>query len=179
HQIPFYSSAMYGFYGYIFADLIEHTYSIEKKVPGHREKIERFEYTENYEPLSKIMDHSYGKTLTEKRKKKISPLLPGILGLLQFQKRFFTFPSNTDEISLYLSLTKEINEKLALSNEILKESELIQLAKNANDKWMPMASVIGGVLAQDVLNVLSKQERPIQNWFVFNGEKCMNIYKKI
>ncbi|KAG5437277.1 hypothetical protein PCANB_001070 [Pneumocystis canis] len=122
-----------------------------KKVPGHPEKTERFEYTAHYYPLSEVIEHQYGKTFTEKHKKKISPLLPGIL---------------------------EINEKLALSNEILKESELIQLAKNANHKWMPIASVIGGILAQDVLNVLSKQERPIQNWFFFDGEKCMGpIYE--
>ncbi|KAG4302719.1 hypothetical protein PCK1_001074 [Pneumocystis canis] len=178
YKIPFYSSSIYGFYGYIFADLIEHTYSIEKKVPGHPEKTERFEYTAHYYPLSEVIEHQYGKTFTEKHKKKISPLLPGILGLLRFQKLFLNFPLNSDEISQYLSLTREINEKLALSNEILKESELIQLAKNANHKWMPIASVIGGILAQDVLNVLSKQERPIQNWFFFDGEKCMGpIYE--
>lgn len=50
------------------------------------------------------------------------------------------------------------------------------LAKKANCKWSPVASVIGGVLAQDILNVLSKQERPIQNLFLFDGEIC-NISK--
>ncbi|KAG4305754.1 hypothetical protein PORY_000664 [Pneumocystis oryctolagi] len=177
-KIPFYSCAMYGFYGYIFVDLIKHTYSIEKKTHISSKKKARIEYTEQYCSFSEAINHEYGKTLTEKRKKKVSPFLPGILGLLQFQKQFCRFPTNSSEMSQYLFLVKEINQKLALSDENLKESELIHLAKNANHKWSPIASVIGGVLSQDVLNVLSKQERPIQNWFIFDGENCIGpIYQ--
>lgn len=173
HKKPFYSCAIYGFYGYIFADLIEHTYSIEKKIPNCPEKSKRIEYTEHYYPLSEVINHTFGLTLTERDKKKVSPLLPAILGLLKFQRQYSHFPSNSDEITQYLSLIKEEKSRLVLSSDdILDNSTLINLAKNAKFKWSPVASVIGSILAQDVLNVLSKQEKPIQNWFFFDGEKC-------
>ncbi|KTW28290.1 E1 ubiquitin-activating protein AOS1 [Pneumocystis jirovecii RU7] len=187
-KVPFYTCAMYGFYGYIFVDLIKHTYSIEKKASGRSKKTTRIEYTEQYHPFPEVVNHEYGKLLTEKHAKKVSQFLPGIIGkpvtvfvsfdpekgLLCFQKRFSRFPAAPDEMSHYLSLVRETAQRLALSDQILKDSDLIHLAENAAYKWPPVASVIGGVLAQDVLNVLSSQERPIQNWFIFDGEKCMS-----
>ncbi|KTW25933.1 hypothetical protein T552_03207 [Pneumocystis carinii B80] len=170
--VAFYSCAMYGFYGYIFSDLIEHTYIIEKKVQDKAKESVKVPCTERYYPLSEIIHHKYGETLTQKRKKKVSPLLPGIMGLWKFQQKFSHFPSNSQEITQYLSMIKEINAQLGLSDDILENNVLINLAKKANYKWSPVASVIGGVLAQDILNFLNKQERPIQNLFFFNGEIC-------
>lgn len=34
----------------------------------------------------------------------------------------------------------------------------------------PVAAILGGVLAQDVINVLGKREQPLQNFLVFDGE---------
>ncbi|EMR09988.1 hypothetical protein PNEG_01745 [Pneumocystis murina B123] len=172
YKVAFYSCAMYGFYGYIFSDLIKHTYSIEKKMSGRLKESVRIQSTEHYYPLSEIIHHKYGETLTQKRKKKVSPLLPGIIGLWKFQQKFSHFPSNSEEITQYLSLIKEINSQFGLSEDILENNVLVNLAKKANCKWSPVASVIGGILAQDILNVLSKQERPIQNLFFFDGEIC-------
>ncbi|QSL65805.1 hypothetical protein MERGE_000083 [Pneumocystis wakefieldiae] len=165
HGIAFYSCAMYGFYGYIFSDLIEHTYSVY--APGRPKKSVEIQSTEYYCPLSEVIHHKFGETLTQRRKKKNQ-------GLWKFQQKFSHFPSNSEEIAQYLSLIEEINAQFGLSKDILENNVLVQsnLAKKANCKWSPVASVIGGVLAQDILNVLSKQERPIQNLFLFDGEIC-------
>jgi len=34
---------------------------------------------------------------------------------------------------------------------------------------LPICSVVGGILAQDILNMLSKKELPITNWFCYDG----------
>lgn len=33
----------------------------------------------------------------------------------------------------------------------------------------PVAAIVGGVLAQEIIKVLSAKELPIQNWFYYNG----------
>ena len=33
----------------------------------------------------------------------------------------------------------------------------------------PVAAIVGGVLAQEMIKVLSAKELPIQNWFYYNG----------
>lgn len=34
----------------------------------------------------------------------------------------------------------------------------------------PVAAVLGGILAQDTINVLGKMEQPIQNILLFDGD---------
>lgn len=38
-----------------------------------------------------------------------------------------------------------------------------------NTEISPVAAIVGGILAQDVLRTLSAMELPIQNWFYYNG----------
>ncbi|CAG8693001.1 1297_t:CDS:2, partial [Scutellospora calospora] len=43
------------------------------------------------------------------------------------------------------------------------------LASFALTELTPICAILGGVLAQDILNVLSKKGAPINNLFVFDG----------
>jgi ubiquitin-like 1-activating enzyme E1 A len=36
------------------------------------------------------------------------------------------------------------------------------------------AAVVGGILAQDVLNVLAGKEPPLKNWLIFDGNSCIH-----
>lgn len=42
--------------------------------------------------------------------------------------------------------------------------------ENATSELAPVAAVLGGILAQDVINVLGKREQPLQNFLVFDGD---------
>jgi ubiquitin-like 1-activating enzyme E1 A len=35
-----------------------------------------------------------------------------------------------------------------------------------------VASVVGGILSQDVLNALGGRELPLKNWLIFDGRSC-------
>ena len=39
-----------------------------------------------------------------------------------------------------------------------------------------VAAVVGGILSQDVLNVLGRKEMPLKNWLVFDGSACMQTH---
>lgn len=45
-------------------------------------------------------------------------------------------------------------------------SEFISLY---DTEMAPVAAIVGGVLAQEIIKVLSAKELPIQNWFYYNG----------
>lgn len=43
----------------------------------------------------------------------------------------------------------------------------------------PVAAIVGGVLAQDILNVLAGKEPPISNWFGFDGHTGAGLINKL
>jgi ubiquitin-like 1-activating enzyme E1 A len=43
-------------------------------------------------------------------------------------------------------------------------------ARNIGTELSPIAAILGGVLAQDILNYLGQREQPIQNWVIFDGD---------
>jgi ubiquitin-like 1-activating enzyme E1 A len=47
---------------------------------------------------------------------------------------------------------------------------LRSFVENSTAELSPVAAILGGILAQDVINVLAKLEQPIQNLLVFDGD---------
>lgn len=45
------------------------------------------------------------------------------------------------------------------------------LCATATADFSPSCAVVGGVLAQDILNALGGREAPLVNFFVFDGEQ--------
>lgn len=45
------------------------------------------------------------------------------------------------------------------------------LCATATADFSPSCAVVGGVLAQDILNALGGREMPLVNFFVFDGEQ--------
>lgn len=38
-----------------------------------------------------------------------------------------------------------------------------------DSELVPVTAIVGGVLAQEMIKVLSQKQLPIQNWFYYNG----------
>jgi len=53
---------------------------------------------------------------------------------------------------------------------MLKASFISSFVEGCTSELAPVAAILGGVLAQDVINVLGKREQPLQNFLVFDGE---------
>ena len=43
---------------------------------------------------------------------------------------------------------------------------------NVGTEMAPVAAFVGGMLAQDVINVLGHREQPLQNFMLFDGDAC-------
>ena len=53
---------------------------------------------------------------------------------------------------------------------MLKASFISSFIEGCSAELAPVAAILGGVLAQDVINVLGKREQPLQNILVFDGD---------
>lgn len=165
----FYAAEIPGMSGYIFADLITHDFVIEReevKSNGERQKVS-VPQKETYSPLAEALKHDYGKTLRPKLRKKVSPLLPMTIGLLNYRQEKGKNPQPGDD-SFY-DFAARAASSLGLSVESLDRSAAEDYISGCDCELSAVAAIVGGVLAQDVLNVLSGREIPVQNFFIYDA----------
>ncbi|RPB26772.1 hypothetical protein L211DRAFT_835105 [Terfezia boudieri ATCC MYA-4762] len=192
---PFYSAASYGLYGYIFADLISHTFVIERdksnietrlapetqtrKVISCRTKkegdkvVEFVTKEEKYSSLADTVNCPIDPTWRPRKRRTVPAALPCIKALWEFIRtspthNYPTF-SRTD-LATFTRLATEAVANLDLPADMLKASFISTFVEGCTSELVPVAAILGGVLAQDVINVLGKREQPLQNFLVFDGE---------
>lgn len=190
---PFYAAGCYGLYGYIFADLIEHDFVV-KRVKSNRatelkaetrtrriiatkdqkEGDTLWEFVskrETYVPFSSLLTSQIDKTWRPRRRRNVPVVLPGIKAIWKFQDTHNRLPTTSKtDFAEYTKLVTEANGQLGLPADLVKAEIVRPLVENATSELSPVAAVLGGILAQDVITVLAKLEQPIQNFFVFDGD---------
>lgn len=181
----FYAAGLFGLSGFVFADLVEHRFKIIREQTTSHTTIgpetatrsvvdiqtvkngnmfqETITKVEKYKSLEEMLNNvedettpSFGQQFRARKLLKISPILPALFASWKSTK-----------------ITKEsvLNwaRILGLPAGIITEEFLSSFIKWQNTELSPTAAVIGGVLAQDILNVLSLKEQPIQNLFLLDG----------
>ncbi|KAJ6127546.1 DNA damage tolerance protein rad31 [Penicillium sp. IBT 18751x] len=195
---PFYAAGLHGFYGYVFADLITHDFVIERsksnvpsathetqtrsivKVTTKKEgdkTIELVTKRETYSPLllanTSPLPEEY--TRLPRRRKQVTPLLSCLRALWEFEKlsggRKPTF--NHADLESFTKLAREVHQELKLDMSSLDSAFLRNFLQNLGCELSPVAAFLGGSLAQDVINVLSAREQPLQNLLLFDGDKSI------
>ncbi|KAL7270490.1 E1 ubiquitin-activating protein aos1 [Rhizina undulata] len=190
---PFYAAATYGLYGYAFADLLKHTFVIERDksnmktelkketrtrtITSVREKKEgekTMEFVtkeEVYAPLSEVLKCQIDKNWRPRKRKTVPAVLPAVKALWQFQKLHKRLPGiMKGDDGEFTKLMTESNQELDLPPELVKSSFVLSFIENVSCELAPVAAILGGVLAQDVINALGKREQPLQNFLVFDGD---------
>ncbi|MCJ1307547.1 hypothetical protein MMC25_001193 [Agyrium rufum] len=198
---PFYAGCTYGFYGFIFADLIQHTYLIEReksnvptkigpetttrkiitsttKKADNGKTIEVVTKEEIYSPL--ILANTSplpAETLKNRRRKlHVTPLLSCLRALSDFQSTTSRlYPSHTSgpDLQLFTSLVTDKHKELQLPPETLRSEFLRAFLQNLGAELAPVTAMLGGQLAQDVINVIGGREQPIQNFCCFDGDSSI------
>lgn len=193
---PFYAAGSHGFYGYIFADLIQHDYVIEREKSNIRTSlkpetgtrsiiaattkkengklVEMVTKREIYSPI--ILANTSPmppEHLTNRRRRlQVSPLLTCLRALWEFQKISGKLPSHSHaDLELFTTLATEKHKELQLPPETLRSDFLRSFLQNLGSELSPVTAFLGGQLAQDVINVLGHREQPIQNLLLFDGEE--------
>jgi ubiquitin-like 1-activating enzyme E1 A len=193
---PFYAAGLHGFYGFVFADLIEHDFVIERSqsnvasasretltrtildIKTKRENgkvIEMVTKRETYSPLllanTSPLPEDY--TRLPRRRRQVTPLLSCLRATWEFQKlsqgRLPTF----DDFEVFWKLAHDVHQELKLDIASIDAVFLRKFIQNLGSELSPVAAFLGGSLAQDVINVLSSREQPLQNLLLFDGERSV------
>ncbi|KAI9356832.1 hypothetical protein BD770DRAFT_365490 [Pilaira anomala] len=165
---PFYAGDAFGWFGYIFCDLNEHTYIIEKKADAEQKtKAEKITVNESYKSLTESLDRNFSSLRLKQIKK--TPLSFLIHILLKFEKENHRPPTKDDVEALLFTKATYLKGMGMNEPSILDDSFLQNLSALFDAEISPIAAIVGGILAQDILRTLSANELPIKNWFYFNG----------
>ncbi|KAI1000359.1 hypothetical protein K3495_g7835 [Podosphaera aphanis] len=193
---PFYATGVNGFYGYIFSDLIQHEYILEREksnrrtAVGHetrtrsvvdvKEKnvdgkiLELVTKRENYSPWNEASDKASLPTDILQRRnrlKAVTPILSCLRALWDFSRLHDgKFPSTNDDLKLFTTFATQRHKALGLPDETLRSEVVRKFLQNLGCEIAPVTAVLGGQLAQDVINVLGARQPPIQNMVIFDGD---------
>ncbi|RVX71490.1 hypothetical protein B0A52_05062 [Exophiala mesophila] len=193
----FYAANTYGMYGFIFADLFVHDFIVEQEQSNKPPKVgdmvsstrsvtgissnkvngkttDTVFYQETYSPLQLVnLSPLPVKVRSTRRSRlRVSPLLSCIRALFDFQTQSGgRYPVHTQQdLGTFTKLVNEKHLELQLPTETLRAEFLRSFLQNLGAEISPVASFLGGFLAQDVINVLGQKEAPLQNVLLFDGE---------
>lgn len=195
-EISLHFTNTHGLYGFMFNDLLVDisTYT-KKKMPIARklgaisknqeiiklsssfnkeanEAQEHFTVKSSFKPFNEAINSTNLKTLTRKQKKNVSPLLSIFIAMheLELEESELALESLQERTSI-------VSQRLGL-NPITDDFYLTTILQSLHTEISPVAAILGGALAQDVINMLSKKELPINNCLILDGDKfTMPIYE--
>lgn len=194
---PFYAAGSHGMYGFIFADLIEHDFVVEREVsnvttklgPETRTrsviaatlkkgnpKIELVTKRELYSTWFLASDAPLPQDImsSPRRRRAVLPALSCLRALWEFtQEHNGRNPSDQshDDITAFTQLAVKQHASLGLPSDTLKSDFLRSFMQCVGTEFAATTALLGGQLAQDVINVLGQNQKPIQNFLVFDGEE--------
>ncbi|OOF92226.1 hypothetical protein ASPCADRAFT_210639 [Aspergillus carbonarius ITEM 5010] len=193
---PFYAAGLHGFYGFVFADLISHDFVMERSksnVPSPTQEtptrsilnittkkenekiIEMVTKREVYSPLILANTSPLPEDFTRvaRKRKQVTPLLTCLRALWEYQKSSAgALPTfSHQDLEVFTKHARDCHQELKLDITTLDAGFLRTFLQNLGSELSPVAAFVGGNLAQDVINVLSAREQPLQNMLLFDGER--------
>lgn len=196
HSRQFYATGTHGLYGYIFSDLIEHDYVLQRDKANIPTKIgeetrsrsvidvkEKEEGGKKIEMVTKRELYSTWDLASEtsmlpaeyrgskRRLKTVTPALSCLRTLWGFQSIHNRNPKHDrSDLEYFVKKATATHASLGLPAETLKSDFLRKFLGNVGSEIAPVTAVLGGQLAQDVINVLGQSQPPIQNMVIFDGD---------
>ncbi|KAK6453920.1 uncharacterized protein RJT20DRAFT_146908 [Scheffersomyces xylosifermentans] len=196
-NIPLYVAGVHGMFGYIFTDLIKHV-SVSEKDAGNQLKEantkitrtktitevsydektnkEKITVLDEFIPISEIWKSNKLPTLLNKRQmKRLSPAVPLTFALFDIKK-----PDDVEQDvdkQILAEQGQRVCTELGIPTTVISEDYLEVFSRQAFTEYAPVTAIIGGALAQDIIQFLSKKESPINNVLILDSTKSeMPIY---
>lgn len=188
----FYAAGCHGMNGFIFADLVSHSYVIQRdsanvatkvgpetatravvdvrtKKEGPR-VVETVTKRETYTPFDKAclsapLPADYAKS--KRRLRAVSPILSCLRAV--WSLGHLPSPSSRADQEAFTRSVMAKHAELGLPPETLTPEVIRSFLQGVGAEIAPVAAILGGQLAQDVINVLGQTQQPIQNTVVFDG----------
>lgn len=178
-DIKFFFSATCGFGGFYFADQITHDYLLERAAAppatastssGAAEK-QRVKKRQTFVPLAASLATKWQLTERQQRRTRVPVDWFIWLALHDLQSRL-DFDAATTTISasalkdrtVAMIREKGLNPEILLANHAEGLFDSVVAEGGMGVALAPVASVVGGVLSQDILNSIGGREEPVVNW---------------
>lgn len=191
-NVKFFSADVFGFYGYVFADLQTHEYADEKNVMKNaaistgnkKQKIENFKMvkvnvktTLHYPTLNESL--IVNKSMTERPARAMADLVSFFLLkiLLKFRSEVGRNPQGSTK-SEDLELLKKLRESEMKSMNVSEDKVPDEYLNSIFSQVSPVCAIVGGELAQEVIKTLSQKGEPHNNFFFFNPIRNHGIVMK-
>merc|ERR1712241_1020307 len=200
--IKFFSGDIFGFFGYSFMDLVKHEY-VEEEVkavdadaakkkddgedgptPAKKAKVQDEDETKvvkkamDFVPLETALNVDWTSDSYAKRVKRMDPAYFILQILLEFQSREGCSPRadmRENDMKLLTSLRDSIISKFGLPDKKIPDEILPMLFAELS----PVAAIVGGVLGQEVIKVISNKDAPHNNFFLYNPLESSGIVEMI
>lgn len=127
----------------------------------------------DFPAFEEIVKFDVNCTAFQRKLKRTGPgfiLLRVLQKFREIKKRDPSYRSREDDIKELKTIGLEISKDFVVPNEYL-EHIFSQIS--------PAAAVVGGVLAQEIIKVVTKKEAPICNVFLFDPEICCGFIESI
>lgn len=199
YKCPLYAAGLNGLFSYIFIDLIEFD-AIEERIKGqnflsskkkvlssHREIIDvrsRFDETEKveyeivttrnyYKSFSRLLEEaSLEGKLSGRQVKGLNCTLPMVLAYLSYEI------CSDVCVEKFMEGIKAMCLQLGVGIDIINEEYVKMFLEQIGCEFGPVAAVVGGAVAQDVINVLGKRQLPLNNFVTLDGMRLdMQIFE--
>lgn len=191
----FFGAEVLGWIAYHVADLKEHKYVVKKKQTGDEEAVEESHSTKAWcsTPLPKCTKKSceypsiselYGTDLAGvqqcfgRRLKAPTATYCCVRILQRFRQIHSRFPSS-DDIEQIKEIRKEMTVGLN-ADLLLPMSTLESIVDSGDSYFSPVCAVFGGLLASEVLKIISGKDRPWENCMVYsahtNEAVCRSVF---
>ncbi|KAG8177413.1 hypothetical protein JTE90_020441 [Oedothorax gibbosus] len=167
HNVKFCCGQTWGFYGYGFFDFQSYKYSRVYKDAKGEQKTD-LDLSCQYNPLEESLNVAAGKGI-QKRICHVYPLF-NIVNAFEEQHGRLPSPSSREEDLVHLkSLRATVLQDMGLEDAKKKE------CTSVFGELSPVCSVLGGIMANEMIKGISGQGIPIHNFVLFDGEESWAV----
>jgi len=199
-KIKFFAGDIFGYFGYSFMDLVKHDYVEEEvkkveagegkkpkedqpdakkaKMDPEDEETKMVKKSMEFVSLDKALNVDWSSDSYAKRVRRMDPSYFILQILLEFQSREGCSPRSQmrkDDMKLLTSLRESIISKYSLPENKIPEEILPMLFSELS----PVAAIVGGVLGQEVIKVISNRDAPHNNFFLYNPLESCGVVETI
>ncbi|KAJ3412040.1 serine/threonine-protein kinase M1 [Chytridiales sp. JEL 0842] len=171
----FMSAWSFGYFGYMFSDLINYDYIEERSEGNETKTVKRSKKTDVFIPLKDTLSKNW-KDAKLKVIKKVPVVYFAIQLLWEFDKQhgFLPRPNNANDIEALKTIREEYVKSAELPAEhitanVLTDIFLTTLCLQAQTEISPVCAIMGGMVAQEVLGAISRKEVNVNNFFCYSA----------
>jgi len=167
HAIPLFAGFLLGWHGVVYMDHHQHTYKdVKKDAEGQETTSIR---TSEMPSWQEVFQLPWDGRAFRRMNSKLS-LAHQIL--LQYQA---SGPNSASEEDFRSFAKSHLETSRKVADDFVSAEDLGEVYRLQGKDLSPVAAVVGGIVAQEVIKILSGKDEPLGNCFLFDGKQSRGI----